>query len=84
MKKIVVWIFALYALLGCNSADAQTPGWQWAKRATGFGDDAGRSMAIDAAGNVYVVGIFTSYTFSIGTTVLVNADGGSPEVYWQI
>jgi hypothetical protein len=39
----------------------------WAKKAGGAGDDIGRSVCFDTAGNVYATGDFYSETISFGT-----------------
>ena len=46
----------------------------WAKSATGLGDDEAYSVAVDASGNAYVSGGFTSFTLTFGTTMLTNSD----------
>ena len=44
--------------------------WLWARSAGGAsGDDEGRDVAVDAAGNVYVTGIFNGQA-AVGSTVL--------------
>lgn len=44
----------------------------WAKGAGGLYDDYGQSVATDAAGNVFVIGFFSSDTINFGTNSLVN------------
>ena len=46
---------------------------QWAKSAGSTGTDIARSVSADAAGNVYITGIFSSPTIAFGTTTLTNA-----------
>jgi len=44
----------------------------WAKSADGTGDDGASSVAVDASGNIYVVGYFGD-TLTFGSTTLTNA-----------
>ena len=45
--------------------------WLWARSAGGKGYDLGRGVAVDAAGQVYVVGSFTD-SMSLGATTLTS------------
>jgi hypothetical protein len=48
----------------------------WAKRAGGTNQDIANSVAVDAAGNVFICGYFQSDTIVFGTTSLVNVGTG--------
>jgi hypothetical protein len=52
--------------------------WLWAKKATSNTNDAGGgAIALDAAGNAYITGSFSSPTITFGPTTLPNiANGG--------
>ncbi len=62
----------------CCSANffAQTNNWLWAKSAVAetTGAAEGLSVSSDAAGNVFVTGLFTGSTLTFGSTILSNAD----------
>jgi len=48
----------------------------WARRAGAYDDESATTVRVDAAGNAYVAGNFSSYSFTIGADTLVNADNG--------
>jgi len=53
-------------------ANAQLPGYVWARSAGGNGMDNGQSVARDAGGNTIVTGYFTSPSIIFGTVTLTN------------
>lgn len=59
-------------LAKCNSEGAI----QWALSATGTDDDASRAIAVDAEGNVLIVGDFESPTLTLAGQVITNVGGG--------
>ncbi|MDP4267266.1 MAG: SBBP repeat-containing protein [Bacteroidota bacterium] len=81
--KIFTILFTLhFSLLAINSI-AQAPDWDWAKSVGGKGNDCGKSVAMDATGNSYITGTFSSPTITFGSTTLKNADstGNTSEIY---
>jgi hypothetical protein len=55
MKRIVLFAFSLlFSIL----MYAQSPGFQWAKKAGGTSVDKGRDIKVDASGNIYIAGSF--------------------------
>jgi hypothetical protein len=57
------------------TAQAQTPSFRWAKRATSTLDDMGNGVAVDGSGNSFVTGYFKSTTATFGGTVLSGVGG---------
>lgn len=55
-----------------QSISAQAPSWQWAKSAGGNMDEIGKAIAVDANGNTYITGCFSSSTINFGTYLLNN------------
>jgi len=51
----------------------------WATSAGGEDDDEGRSIAVDAKGNVYVTGYFKSANLTFGSITLENAGKGGDD-----
>ncbi|WP_310392329.1 SBBP repeat-containing protein [Hymenobacter sp.] len=74
------WLRTVLAAAGlclAAAAQAQTPAWSNASRVGGAGLDAGAAIAVDAAGNTYVAGRFSSATVTIGSTTLNNVGNGA-------
>ncbi len=65
-------VFAAAMLIIAAAAGAQQPDWVWAGSAGGAGNDIGEEIAVDAAGNSYVVGSFNG-SAQFGATTLTSA-----------
>ena len=52
-------------------SNAQGPDWLWA-RSAGWKDDEAKSVTIDASGNIYVAGKFTSNSITFGSVSFRN------------
>jgi preprotein translocase subunit YajC len=82
MKKLILITIATLALTVAEKQTfAQVPEWVWAESAGGTDYDGGSSVATDAAGNVYVTGYFYNPSITFDSTVLTNANGGSPDIF---
>ena len=82
MKKfyILLLTFIIYNS-SMMTTNAQTPNWQWAKRAGGTLFDASNSVVTDASGNIYCAGYFESSTIAFGTTTLTNTNADTSDVF---
>ena len=69
--RLAVWALLLSLLLISSPGHGQSPAWQWATQIEGSGNTQVKNIAVDAAGNSYVVGFFTNST-RFGTTTLVS------------
>ncbi len=81
MRQIILLCFILASWVGLS---AQTPEWQWARRAGGAhaitGErDIGQSVSCDTDGNIYVTGMFYG-TADFGSTTL-TCPSGWPDIY---
>jgi hypothetical protein len=68
-------LLVLFLLSASSGVSAQAPAWQWA---TSPGVGTGVATAVDAAGNVYVIGHFMGMA-TFGTTTLTSA--GDTDVF---
>lgn len=74
----VVAALLLCLLLLARPGYSQSPAWQWAAQSTGTGIAQVKGIAVDAAGNSYVVGFFTEPT-AFGSTTLTSQ--GSSDMF---
>jgi Secretion system C-terminal sorting domain/Beta-propeller repeat len=79
--KIIVMLFLLIGFGAAQKSLAQTPTWQWAKGSGSTGDEAAVSSVIDASGNLYVVGWYTSANITFGSITLTNPGVATADVF---
>ncbi|MCX6258124.1 MAG: SBBP repeat-containing protein [Bacteroidia bacterium] len=53
----------------------------WAKNTNGLNAGEANSVAVDASGNIYLTGSFSSPDITFGSTVLTNSGNGSPDIF---
>ncbi|MFI5252196.1 MAG: T9SS type A sorting domain-containing protein [Bacteroidota bacterium] len=69
-KNVLSIMFIMVSLF--SIADADAPGWEWAK-GCGISDVAGATgIAVDDQGNTYVLGTFQGSSITFGSTTLMN------------
>jgi hypothetical protein len=75
MKKSILLLITIltffFSIIALNSSSQN---WQWAKSASGSGNDYANSITVDASGNTYVAGDFNSPTLTFGSVTLTNKD----------
>lgn len=76
MKK-----FTFLFLMAAAQLIAQTPSWQWARSAGQGGNEATSGIAVDASGNVYATGWYTSANIVFGSTNLINPGGFTSDIF---
>ncbi|MEP7170916.1 MAG: hypothetical protein ABI855_16225, partial [Bacteroidota bacterium] len=81
MKKQLQLFLALLIITALQSF-AQSPNWLWAKSAGGTNDDYGKLLAIDAFGNVYMIGAFQgTVDFDPGAGTFNLTSVGSTDIF---
>ena len=78
---IKIFVLAIVTMLQSQKTIAQSPTWQWAKSAGSTGGEAAMGSALDAAGNLYVVGWYTSANLTFGSITLTNPGIGTGDVF---
>ncbi|HYV94380.1 MAG TPA: T9SS type A sorting domain-containing protein [Chitinophagales bacterium] len=76
MKKLLPLIFILTGIFHLENAKAQN--WEWAKKAGGTQNEGGYGVSNDAAGNIYVTGVFRDSIFKNGKKLISN---GSDDIF---
>ncbi len=81
MKKIYFKFIAVFILFGFSSVFAQAPTWQMALSAGYNGNEAASAIAVDAAGNSYITGSYTSSYINFGAFSLLNNFSGTADIF---
>ena len=81
MKKIYFKFIAVFILFGFSSLVAQVPTWQLAFSAGYNGNESVSAIAVDAAGNSYITGSYTSSYINFGTFSLLNSFSGTSDIF---
>ena len=81
MKKHYFTLLALFLSLVSPTLFAQTPNWDWADAAGDHGYESASSVAVDAAGNAYITGPYTSAFINFGTFSLLNTFSGTADIF---
>lgn len=82
MKKILFGnTFLLLFLATSVFFSAQTPAWKWAVTTADQANDFAKDVATDAAGNVYLTGMFASPTINFNGITLTKNQGATFDIY---
>lgn len=81
MKKSYFKFLTLFLLFGSSALFAQTQTWQWAYHAGDHGYESATSVAVDANGNAYITGPYTSAFINFGTFSLLNSFSGTSDIF---
>ena len=81
MLKRLYILLAFVITTQINNTTAQTTSWQWARGAGYTGSDQALATAIDASGNVYTIGWYTSANITFGSITLSNPGVATSDVF---
>lgn len=81
MKNHYFKFLALFLSFGSTALFAQTQIWQWAFHAGDHGNESATSVAVDASGNAYITGPYTSAFINFGTFSLLNSFSGTADIF---
>jgi len=81
MKKLVLFLLATWAL---TNLSAQNVNFEWAKSMGGSSDNRGKSITVDATGNVYIIGFFKETAdFDPGSGTYNLTSAGRSDIFVQ-
>lgn len=81
MKNYYPKFLSILILFGFSSLFAQTPNWQLAYAAGYNGNESASSLVVDANGNTYITGSYTSSYINFGTISLLNNFAGTSDIF---
>ena len=81
MKNHYFKFLAFFLSFGSTVLFAQTHAWQWAYHAGDHGYESATSVAVDASGNAYITGPYTSAFINFGTFSLLNSFSGTSDIF---
>jgi len=81
MKTIFTKLLAAFLIVLTTTGQSQTVCWQWARSAGSSGSEIAEGSVLDASGNLYVVGWYTSASINFGATTLINPGVGTGDMY---
>lgn len=81
MKKIYHTFLTLSLTVMSTAIFGQTPGWEWADAAGDHGYESATAVAMDANGNAYITGSYTSAFIDFGTISLINTFSGTGDIH---
>ena len=77
IKALLMFVLTLF--INIKPCFSQT--WQWAKGGGGTSSDVGSETCVDAAGNVFVAGYFSSSSIMIGTVSISNSGVSGSDIF---
>lgn len=81
MKKHYFAFLLLFLSFVTPTLSAQSQNWEWADAAGDHGYESASSVAVDANGNAYITGSYTSAFINFGTFSLLNTFSGTADIF---
>ena len=81
MKNLSLKYLVYIISFGCSALLAQTPTWQSAVQAGYNGNEFASSIVVDATGNTYLTGSYTSSYINFGSFSLLNSFAGTSDIF---
>lgn len=81
MTKKIFTLLAFIFLIQSSNVNAQTSSWQWARGAGYTGSDQALATTLDASGNIYTIGWYTSANITFGSITLTNPGVATSDIF---